>query len=56
MEVKIIWTEGKCFSTNTNNLVMNGRINVQASSFKYSEFKLPKNLKYGLDKEVLKVA
>jgi len=45
-----------CFSNNTNNLVMNGRINVQASSFKYYEFNMPKKLKYGLDKEVMKVA
>lgn len=35
---------------------MNGRINVQASSFKYCECNMPKKLKYGLDKEVMKVA
>lgn len=45
MEVKIIAIEGKRFSNNTNNLIMNGKINVQASSFKYCEYKIPKELK-----------
>jgi len=55
MELKIIWIEGKCFSNNTYNLVVNGGINVQASSFKYGKFKINK-LKYDLDKEVIKAA
>jgi hypothetical protein len=45
MEGKIIGIKGKYFSNNMNNLVINGQINVQASSYKYCEFKMPKQFK-----------
>ena len=49
MEIKIFGMKGKYFAKTTNNLVTNDPLKAWAP-FLNTELKMPKQLKYGLDK------